>query len=81
MLSKKNAYSFISKLLSPKQHPEFTILEIHKHFVYSLEIVGDEHCDWDKYNYLNFIEFMEFLCRIAFKLFEDKKEEGLDYKM
>ena len=24
---------------------------------------------------------MEFLCRIAIKLFEDNKEEGLDYKV
>jgi hypothetical protein len=37
-LSKEKSYNYISKLLK-KQYPDLTILEIHKHFVYSLEIV------------------------------------------
>jgi hypothetical protein len=77
MLSKKNSNAFIQELLT-KQYPEFTILEIHKHFVYSLETVADEHCDFEKYQFLNYIEFLEFICRIAGKLYEERKEEGLD---
>jgi len=50
LLSKKNSYEFISQLLT-KQHPEFNIQEIHKHFVHSLEIIADEHCDSDKYKF------------------------------
>ena len=44
MLSKKQSHEFITKLLT-KQYPEFNICEIHLHFVYSLEIIADEHCD------------------------------------
>ena len=73
MLPRIKINDYISKLLK-KQYPDFTILEIHKHFVYSLEIVQDEHCDSDKYNYLNNVEYLEFLCRIAIKVYEDRHE-------
>jgi hypothetical protein len=57
-------------------------LEIHKHFIYSLETISDENCDSEKYKYLNYIEFIEFICRIAIKLYEkNKEEESLDHKV
>ena len=79
-LSKRNAHSFINRLLTG-QHKEFTLLEIHKQFVYSLETIADEHCDHEKYKCLNYIEFLEFISRIAMKLYDGNKEEGLDYKV
>jgi hypothetical protein len=68
-LSKKNSNEFITKLLF-KQCPIFTPQEIHKHFVYSLEIIQHNDLSHEKYFALNYVEYLEFLCRIATRFYD-----------
>ena len=73
LLSKVKVTKYFTQLLH-KQYPFFDVLEMHKIFVYSLEIVADEHCNMDKYNNLKYVEFLEYVCRIAIKMYEDRHE-------
>lgn len=67
-----------------KTRYEFTKLELHALFIYSLEIIIDEVKDAKKYWYLTHWEFIEYICRVALKLFEhvkDEKQGRMEYKV
>ena len=51
-----------------KSYDGFEKLDLHRVFVYSLEVVVDDHNNSRKYFYLTFPEYIEYLCRLAVKL-------------
>ena len=44
-------------------------------FSYSLMTVINEQTDSKKYNYCYYVEFLEFICRIAINLYSDFKQK------
>ena len=60
-LSKTKCINYIQKVFKSK----FSIKNIFKHYVYSLDTIQDEFQNIRKYQYLKYVEFLEFLCRIA----------------
>jgi hypothetical protein len=79
MLHKKKITDYIKKLL--KSDSRFDDMEIHRHFVYSLEIVENEIEDTLKYWFLNPSEYLEFIVRIALAFYKEKKETSMEYKI
>jgi len=59
-------------------------LELHTIFVHSLEIVVDDHRNAERYWLLTFPEYIEYVCRIALKLYKvvnGDKECKYEYKV
>lgn len=78
MLHKNKITAYMKKLLK-SEGEKFDDMQLHKTFVYSLEIIVDEVNNSEKYWYIQFSEFLEYIVRIALKLFVDKKD-GWEYK-
>ena len=66
MLHKKKVTEYVKKLL--KSDSRFDEMELHKHFVYSLDVVENEVENTLKYWFLNFSEYLEYIVRIALAL-------------
>ena len=77
MLHKTKVTNHIKKLLESDER--FDDMALHKHFVYSLEIVVDDVHNSLKYMYLNHSEYLEYIIRIALALYE-KRKDGWEYK-
>jgi hypothetical protein len=78
MLHKNKVTIHMRKIL--KSDKRFDDMELHKHFVYSLEIVVDEIADSLKYMFLSFSEYLEYVVRLALALYEDRKDLSFEYK-
>ena len=82
MLHKTKISNYTRELL--KSHPEFDVLQLHSTFIYSLEIIVDDVANASKYWYLTYSEYLEYICRIALKLYADvkgEKEGKMEYKV
>jgi len=78
MLHKKKISAYIKELL--KSYPEFDDMELHKTFIYSLEIIVEDVTNATKYWYLTHSEYLEYICRIALTLFKDIKGDKKESK-
>ena len=59
---------------------KISIEDLQKHFLFSLENIIDESCrKSNKYWYLEFHEYQEFLSRVALQLFPNEK--AIEYKV
>jgi len=82
MLHKSAITAYIKGLC--KSVPTFdNPVTLHAIFIYSLEIIVDEVKDRDKYFYLTFTEYVEYVCRIGLKLGKDVTgpKDKLEYKV
>jgi hypothetical protein len=82
MVPKAKLTDFMKTIL--KSYDGFDNLELHTVFVHSLEIVVDDHRNAQKYWYLTFPEYIEYICRIALKLYKvvnGDKECKYEYKV
>ena len=55
------------KMLMPLKHPDYkmSFLKVEECFIFCMMTVIDEVGNMKKYEYLSFVEFLDFLCRIA----------------
>ena len=54
--------------------------QITRSFVYSLELIKDEELDSEKYHYLLYHEYLEFLCRIMLNSIQ-MEDEPIEYRL
>ena len=73
MIEKTVITDYMSDILSTR--PDFDLVQLHPIFVYSLQIIHNDLSDTSKYCFLTYSEFIEYICRIANKLFKDRKGE------
>ena len=62
-LSLEKCNTFFLRLQSPKIYLKAKHIE--EAFIFSMMTVLNEHHDMKKYDFLYFVEFLEFLCRLA----------------
>jgi len=83
MIHKTKMSNYTKELM--KSNPDFDNIKIHSIFVYSLEIIVDDVKETEKYHYITYSEFIEYLCRVALIHFKDAsidtKEGKLEYKL
>jgi hypothetical protein len=70
MLHKTKISNYMRKILT-KSDDRFDDMELHKHFVYSLEIVVNDVQNSLKYMFLSFSEYLEYIVRLALALYSE----------
>ena len=67
------------KLIQPlSNQTEAYVTELGKLFPYSMMTVLKDISNARKYNYLEYVEFLEFLCRVAHKHWQSHKDDYTD---
>ena len=76
-LTLQSLQTFFVKLSGASQPISATLIE--KCFLFSMMTIKNENKDGKKYEHLYFVEFLEFLCRMALNII--KINDGVEYKV